>query len=142
MAESGADGERHELWELDRHHSIEERCLAPAGARNCLQHAHVRMLRGVLRLGGVRVDLSAIGAQVAYVRFGVLSATCCTRHRGRRRLKHLEAVTRHRPFASWRASRSTPRDGPPKGLRVAAALVHNSRSRSIIALHPEIRGPA
>ena len=23
-----------------------------------------------------------------------------------------------------------------------AALVHNSRSRSIIALHPEIRGPA
>ena len=27
-------------------------------------------------------------------------------------------------------------------LRPAAALVHNSRSRSIIALHPEIRGPA
>ena len=26
--------------------------------------------------------------------------------------------------------------------RRAAALVHNSRSRSIIALHPEIRGPA
>ena len=25
---------------------------------------------------------------------------------------------------------------------LAAALVHNSRSRSIIALHPEIRGPA
>ena len=27
-------------------------------------------------------------------------------------------------------------------LGLAAALVHNSRSRSIIALHPEIRGPA
>ena len=27
-------------------------------------------------------------------------------------------------------------------LQVVAALVHNSRSRSIIALHPEIRGPA
>ena len=26
--------------------------------------------------------------------------------------------------------------------RIIAALVHNSRSRSIIALHPEIRGPA
>ena len=28
------------------------------------------------------------------------------------------------------------------GLRARGALVHNSRSRSIIALHPEIRGPA
>ena len=27
-------------------------------------------------------------------------------------------------------------------LQHIAALVHNSRSRSIIALHPEIRGPA
>ena len=26
--------------------------------------------------------------------------------------------------------------------RILAALVHNSRSRSILALHPEIRGPA
>ena len=26
--------------------------------------------------------------------------------------------------------------------RAMVALVHNSRSRSIIALHPEIRGPA
>ena len=26
--------------------------------------------------------------------------------------------------------------------RLAQALVHNSRSRSILALHPEIRGPA
>ena len=26
--------------------------------------------------------------------------------------------------------------------RLEPALVHNSRSRSIIALHPEIRGPA
>ena len=30
----------------------------------------------------------------------------------------------------------------PRNLRVSGALVHNSRSRSIIALHPEIRGPA
>ena len=29
-----------------------------------------------------------------------------------------------------------------KDLRLLDALVHNSRSRSIIALHPEIRGPA
>ena len=28
------------------------------------------------------------------------------------------------------------------GDRLLCALVHNSRSRSIIALHPEIRGPA
>ena len=27
-------------------------------------------------------------------------------------------------------------------FNVLGALVHNSRSRSIIALHPEIRGPA
>ena len=30
----------------------------------------------------------------------------------------------------------------PKVFRPRSALVHNSRSRSIIALHPEIRGPA
>ncbi len=30
MAESGADFKRQGLWGLDRHHSIEERCLAPA----------------------------------------------------------------------------------------------------------------
>ncbi len=30
---------------------------------------------------------------------------------------------------------------PPPVKRVDIALVHNSRSRSIIALHPEIRGP-
>ena len=29
-----------------------------------------------------------------------------------------------------------------RGIRLGAALVHNSRSRSIITLHPEIRGPA
>ena len=29
-----------------------------------------------------------------------------------------------------------------QALRRRGALVHNSRSRSIIALHPEIRGPA
>ncbi len=57
MAESGTDLERHELWELDRHHSIEDRCLAPAGARNCLLLAHVRQVRGFLRLGGVRAEL-------------------------------------------------------------------------------------
>ena len=28
------------------------------------------------------------------------------------------------------------------GRQITVALVHNSRSRSIIALHPEIRGPA
>ena len=28
------------------------------------------------------------------------------------------------------------------GQRIFGALVHNSRSRSILALHPEIRGPA
>ena len=32
--------------------------------------------------------------------------------------------------------------GRPDGDERHAALVHNSRSRSIIALHPEIRGPA
>ena len=30
----------------------------------------------------------------------------------------------------------------PHSPQLATALVHNSRSRSIIALHPEIRGPA
>ena len=55
--------------------------MAPAGARNCLLPAHVRMLRGFLRLGGVRVDLAAIGPLAACVRFGIFSATCCTRHR-------------------------------------------------------------
>ena len=36
------------------------------------------------------------------------------------------------------------RGWPPEwpGLEPSSALVHNSRSRSIIALHPEIRGPA
>ena len=29
-----------------------------------------------------------------------------------------------------------------EGFHAWGALVHNSRSRSIIALHPEIRGPA
>ena len=33
-------------------------------------------------------------------------------------------------------------DGERHGFRHDGALVHNSRSRSIIALHPEIRGPA
>ena len=31
---------------------------------------------------------------------------------------------------------------PTFAFDLDAALVHNSRSRSIIALHPEIRGPA
>ena len=37
-------------------------------------------LRGFLRLGGVRIDLAVIGPLAAYVRFGVFSATRCTRH--------------------------------------------------------------
>ena len=32
--------------------------------------------------------------------------------------------------------------GPARDNSRVSALVHNSRSRSIIALHPEIRGPA
>ena len=36
----------------------------------------------------------------------------------------------------------TPKFRKGTGKLHEAALVHNSRSRSIIALHPEIRGPA
>ena len=56
--------------------------LAPAGARNCLLHAHVRIVRGFRWLGGVGGgDLAAIGAVAAYVRLGfsvqrVALATC------------------------------------------------------------------
>ena len=62
MAESGADFECHRLLGLVRAHSIYGWAVAPAGARNCLLHAHERSVRGFLRLGGVKVDLSAIGA--------------------------------------------------------------------------------
>ncbi len=56
--------------------------MAPAGAWNCPFPAHVRILRGFLHEDGVRIDLAAIGAVAAYVRFGVASATCCTRRSG------------------------------------------------------------
>ena len=56
--------------------------MAPAGARNCFCTVYVRLLRGVLRLGGVKDHLVAIEAVAACVRFEIrrLSATCCTRH--------------------------------------------------------------
>ena len=44
--------------------------VAPAGARNCLQGAHVRLLRDFLRPGEVRTERLAIGPLPAYVRFG------------------------------------------------------------------------
>ena len=54
MAEPGADVEGHELRELFRTHSIYGWRMAPADARNCLQRAHVRHVRGFLRLGGFK----------------------------------------------------------------------------------------
>ena len=54
VAESGADLERHELWGLDRHHSIYGWVMAPADARNCLCAAHERFVRALFRRGGVR----------------------------------------------------------------------------------------
>ena len=52
-----------------------------------------------------------------YAEDGVVESPSTGTHRGRQQIEE--------SYKTW-----------------VAALVHNSRSRSIIALHPEIRGPA
>ena len=50
---------------------------------------------------------------------------------------------RHISIRNFRGIRELDWTIPDKTLFcLIGALVHNSRSRSIIALHPEIRGPA
>ena len=116
--------------------------------------------------GEQRVDSSASSDSVGWT----VTDTCTTATKigvgarmraglraSNRRARHLpmryetglpSSVIRFRTLHASTASRRCPdelrarRQSPTIDLYRKNALVHNSRSRSIIALHPEIRGPA